>query len=700
MGPTGKLIEPLGDLTFDEAAGNFAAQAKVLEKSGVDFILIEALNEIQEFRAAVVGILAAVKIPVIASMCFPTDALSLTGTNGAAFAVTSDFAGLSAIGSNCGSSLENMKTVMEQISRYSPLPLICQPNAGIPALENNKTIFNVTAGEFVDFMEDIYKLGVSILGSCCGSTPEFTRRLARRFKGKPVIKRNIYNSLALSTRTGIREISRKKIFVVGERINPCGRKKMRKELEAGIFTAVRAEAREQVTFGCDALDINISMQNPDLEILERLLAAVQDSAHAPLIIDSMDPMVIETFAKYYAGKGVINSIPGEKKALKQLLPLARRYNLAFIAAPIDEHGVPGSAAKRLAAASFIVDQAREHGIPLKNIIFDPLLSSAAADTPMVTVTLETIELLKKKFPDNKIIIGLSNISFGLPNRQLVNAVFLALAAARGVDMVIANPLQETLRHHMMAINFLETGSRENLELYTDYFAGLLVGKGAPIKTPANHPVNEVKKISGKSLYDNIVDEDPDAALVNIKELLEREAPLDIVDKYISPAMDEVGRRYQNRECFLPQLMASADVVKTILPFVKARLPQKRGKDSGPRVLFAAVKGDVHDIGKNIVMGILESFNYTVIDLGKDVPARSIVSEALKKKVQVIALSALMTTTLPALFDTIAAIKKRKRLTEVAVFIGGAVVTREMADQQGVYYGKNAVDMANVLKEIF
>jgi 5-methyltetrahydrofolate--homocysteine methyltransferase len=688
IGPCGKLIEPLGDMSFDEVVNNSAQQAKVLEKAGADFLLIETITDIQEFRAAVIGSLGAVKIPVLATMAFTNDELTLSGTDGITFAVTSDFVGLSAVGSNCGTSLENMKKVMEKIGPYSSLPIVCQPNAGLPVVEDGTTIFTIKADEFADHMEDIYRLGASIIGSCCGSTPDFTKKLAEKFRNRRVLKRPITQELILSTRTGIQKITPKKLFLVGERINTTGRKKLRKELETGRLTTVRMDAKDQEKHGSDALDININLHKLDMKIARNIIKSVQNMVNIPLAIDSTNPVLIEEFARLYAGKGIINSISGEKKSLKALLPIARRYNLAFIAVLLDDKGISDSAGKRLKVAEKIVKQAKKYGIPLRNIIFDPLVLSAGAEVEKVSVTLETIERLKGKFPNNKTIIGLSNISYGLPNRELVNSVFLAMAAAKGIDMVIANPLHQSIRDQLKALNFIRSGSVENLSLFTQHFSGFKKKRNDGLKT------------GSINLFDNILEGDSDTAIENIKNILVNESPVGVIEKYIMPAMNEVGRRYQDKEFFLPQLIASADVVKAILPFIKEKLPKKTAGDKETSIVFATVRGDVHDIGKKIVISILESFNYKVLDLGKDVPVSTIITESIRANANVIGLSTLMTTTMPAMFNSIKAIKANKSLRDTKIFIGGAVINNKIAEDNQVYFSRDGMEMVKKIKELF
>ncbi len=704
IGPCGKLVEPLGDVSFDEVSRNYSEQAGLLEKEGVDFILLETITDIQELRAALVGILSTVKIPVLASMSFTNEDLSISGTDGEAFAVTADFPGLSAVGANCGTSLENMKKVIGKIAARAFLPILCQANAGLPKLENGKTVFTVRPAEYADYMEELYGLGVSVFGSCCGSTPEFTRKLSQKLKGRDVVKRNIDEGLLLSSRTGVKEVSDKKLFIVGERINPTGRKKLRKELEAGDLTTLRRDAKEQEKYGCDALDINVNLHKPDLDVARNVVRTVQNLVNLPLVIDTMEPALIEEFGKSYAGKGVINSISGERARMEKIMPLARKYNLAFIAVLMDEKGISDSAKERLKIAKGIVKRAAKYGIPSRNIIFDPLVLSAGAEVEKVAVTLETLRLLKKEFPNNKTIVGLSNVSFGLPNRELVNTAFLAMAVANGADMLIANPIHDSIRHQVLALDFLRSGSKENLAHYTRHFSGYVPG---PQKTswkagPApDQPAED-------TLYENILQGDSQRANVNIKEILETENPADVIGKHVVPAMNEVGRRYQKKELFLPQLITAADVVKSILPFIKEKLAQGKtqadGRDAPPEtkdlsettVLFATVEGDVHDIGKNIVIGILESFNLTVFDLGKDVPPETIVSEALEKGAGVVGLSTLMTTTLPAMTETVKALRANEKLKDIKIFVGGAVIDQTVADSVGALYARDGMDMVKMI----
>jgi 5-methyltetrahydrofolate--homocysteine methyltransferase len=686
LGPCGKLIEPLGEMEFSQVRQNFSRQARELEKAGADFILIETITEIQEFRAAVVGALSTVRIPVMASMSFVNDDLSLSGTDGGVFAVTSGFPGLTAVGSNCGNSLENMNKAMKKIADFSILPILCQPNAGLPVVEKGKTVFKVKAGEFADFMEDIYRLGTSIVGSCCGSDPDFTRELARRFKRRPVFKRKLPPDLILTTRSGMKPVSNDKIFLVGERINPTGRKILRRELESGRLTTVKYDARQQEKAGSDALDINLNIHQLDKGIVCNIIKSVQNMVDIPLFIDSTDPEIVEEFCRLYPGKGVINSISGERKSMKNLLPLAKTYNQAFVAALIDDQGIADSPDRRCSVARKIVRASEKLGIPRKNIIFDPLVLSAGAEISKVRVTLDTLELLKKEFPDNKTIIGLSNISFGLPNRELVNAVFLSLAASRGLDMVIANPLQQSLRDHLIVTNFLSSGSEKYLSRFIETFSGF--EKKAADQLHAG----------SDSLYDNILEGDSDSARENIGKLLGKSSSMDVIGSIIVPAMNEVGNRYQRKDFFLPQLIAAADVVKAVLPAIKEKLAGSR-QSGGTTVMLATVKGDIHDIGKNIIVSILESFNYTVIDLGKDVAAERIIAEAEKFRPDVIGLSTLMTTTIPEMLATVELIKTREILKAVKLFIGGAVVNRKMADRAGVHYARDGIELVKKLKSL-
>ena len=555
-------------------------------------------------------------------------------------------------------------------------------------VENGSTVFNVKADEFGNFMENIYKKGVSVIGSCCGSTPEFTNVLAKRFGGKPVVNREIENGLFLTTGTSLKKVSDKKIFLVGERINPTGRKKLKKEIENGKLTTVRNDAREQEAMGSDALDININLFNLAISIVKNVIKSVQNMVDIPLFIDSTDPETVEEFAKLYRGKGVINSISGEEKSLRRILPLAKKYNMAFIAALIDDSGIPDNASERVRIAKRIFQSAVELGIPAGDIIFDPLVISAGTVSASTNTTLETIKLLKKEFPDNKTIAGLSNISFGLPNRELINSTFLSMASAVGLDMVIANPMSDVLIDSIRSIHLLGFGSKKTITEYTDRFSGF--AEKTTVKTSTD---------STGDLKQNIIDGDIENSVTNIKALLKDNPPSIMIEKFIVPAMNEVGRRYQEKIFFLPHLIASADAVKKILPYIKEKLP-KSGDDSRIKILFATVKGDVHDIGKNIIISILESFNYNVIDLGKDVPAKKIVEAAIKNNVDIIGLSTLMTTTIPSMKSSVDLIIETSELDMVKIFIGGAVVTKKIAADFGTYFTRDGMEMVKVIKNLF
>ena len=695
IGPSGRLIEPLGDLGFTNAAASFGAQARALQRGGADFILLETIGDIQEFRAALVGILASVTIPVLASMSFSTNGVSLSGSDGRVFAVTSDFIGLLAVGANCGSSLEDTRLAMELIARHSPKPIFCQPNAGLPRLAkkgNGKTVFSVTPSQFADFMSDMVGLGAALIGSCCGSTPEFTRELAKRYKNYPIRHRAACGAgggagdlplrLRFATRTRVSEPQPGRIFLVGERINPSNRPKLRRELEQGCLTTARFDAREQARAGADALDLNLNTSGALADtIVAAVCQGVQHAADLPLFIDTTDPRRVEVFARNFAGKGVINSISGETKSLRRLLPLARKYNLALIASLLDENGIPATVAGRLRIARRIMAAAVRLQIPPRDLIFDPLVLSAAAAGDKVAVTLDTIAALKSEFPDNRVVIGLSNISFGLPNRPLLNAVFLGLAASRGLDMVIANPLDETMRQQLLAVNLLADATPASLSAF--------IAAQSPPGAKTEDRVHQ----GSSSLNENIIEGDIDSARQNLDRLLKAERPLKLIEGHVIPAMNEVGRRYQNGEFFLPHLIAAAEVVKAILPAIRQRLGTAAVGERPARVTLATVKGDIHDIGKNIVASILESFNFSVHDLGRDVAPEKIVTAAVREQSDVIGLSSLMTTTLPAMFHTIELIKTSRELQRVRVFIGGAVVSAEIARQHGVDYARDGLEMA-------
>lgn len=687
IGPCGKMIDPLGELSFDDARKTYGEQALLLENSGVDFILLETITDIQEFRAAVVGIGESVKIPVIASFSFTNDQLSFSGTPADVFAVTSGFASLSSVGANCGTSLENMDVIIGDILKYSQKPVLCQPNAGLPEIKDGKTVYKVGPVEFADFMERIFKKGVAIIGSCCGSTPEFTKELSKKFKDKPVKKREVKNELYLTSGTALNRVSGKKIFLVGERINPTGRKRLRKEIKEGKLTTLRADAMAQEENGSDALDVNINLHKLSGDVLRNVVKSVQNMVNIPLLIDSTDSKVIEEFCKLYRGKGVINSISGEEESLKFILPMAKKYNMAFIAALLDDNGIPDSSEGRVKVAEKIFEKAVKEGIPKKDIIFDPLVISAGSGSYAAMTTIQTIKLLKHRFKENMTIAGISNVSFGLPAREQINSVFLSMAAGAGLDMVIANPLSDKLMDMLGTVNLLKESSGECVSEFAQRFFEVNNDGKSDVREPS------------KDLKEDVIYGDTENAVRNVKILLRNDSAIDIIKKYIIPAMNEVGKRYHDGVFFLPHLIASADTVKAILPEIKKRLP-KGSDETRIKILFATVKGDIHDIGKNILISILESFNYKIVDLGKNVPPEVIIREAENSNVDIIALSTLMTTTISSLLDTVDLIRKNELLRNVKIFIGGAVVTKKMAEDIGAYFTRDGMEMVKMIKELF
>jgi len=683
IGPSGKLIDPLGGLPFIEAVENSAAQAAILADAGVDFILVETMTDIQEFRASVIGVRSACDLPLVASMSFTDGDVSISGTGGEVFAITSDFVGVAAVGANCGHSLENNGKAVKEILAHTSLPVLFQPNAGLPVLEAGRTVFKVDAKAFADFMEGIYPLGVAIIGSCCGSDPGFTHLLARRFAGRAVRPRTLPEGLRLSSRTRAAVAGKDRLFLVGERINPTGRRRLRQELMQGHLATVRRDAREQERLGCDGLDINVNLHGLNPRVLEGVFKAVQNLVAVPLFCDSTDSTTVETFCRLYAGKGVINSISGETKALETLLPLAAKYNMAFVAALLDERGIPDTVRGRLEIADRILQAARERAVPMKNVIFDPLALSAAAEPGQVAVTLETVSSLRETYPGNAIILGISNVSFGLPGREHLNAAFLAMAAARGLDMVIANPVEPSLRHQLLALRVLRGEGREALSAYTAHFSAGSGGRPQPG--------------NADTIREAILDGDVEGGRDLAAARLSSATSVSIIENEVIPAMNEVGRRYESGDYFLPQLIAAADVVRAILPLLKEKLPRSRQGPSSKGILFATVEGDIHDIGKNIIVSILESYNFPVVDLGKDVAAETIVSRAVDEKVAVIGLSTLMTTTIPSLLSTVAAIRAEPRLRDVEIYIGGAVVNQDLATAHGVHTCRDGIEMVKRLQ---
>jgi 5-methyltetrahydrofolate--homocysteine methyltransferase len=691
MGPIGAYLSPLGPISFDQAYELFAEQAHALQMGGADLIFIETMAEIRETKAAIIACRDHFRGPVIAQMTFTPDGNTVTGTGVLAFVAVAEACGADGIGVNCSAGPKDLLEIIKTICANTALPVSFKPNAGIPTLVNRETIFPGTCDEFVETGLKAHAFGVNMIGGCCGTTPEFIRNLSGALKGVAPVKRVAKDKLLLASRGKAFDAHNfGKLITIGERINPTNRKKFQEELGAGNFASVRREAKDQVNSGALVLDLNLGLPNADEPaLLSRAVEEVQEAVSAPLCIDSSSPSAIEAGLKACAGKPILNSVSGEAEKLKVIIPLAKRYGAALVGLAVDERGLPKTAAERLLIAGGIIEAAVAAGIPECEIIIDYLTLAVSAMPGQVGHTLEAIRQSKKRWPKVKTILGVSNISFGMPSRQLLNSTFLRMAVDAGLDFAILNP-------------------HEDWKVFDDKAAAVLIDKdangaqyiasygGAPKKMVATAGVQQLNP--EQTLRQAVVEGNREEIAGIVRNLISAgHKPLAIANDILLSALNEVGKKFNEKEYFLPQVILAAEAAQTAFGVIKPLLAAGGGFCAG-KVILATVKGDVHDIGKNIVAAVLESHGFEVIDLGKNISAGDIVKQAIGKNVPVVGLSALMTTTMLEMEEVV---KERARQGgKFKIMLGGAPVTEKFTREINADgYARDAVEAASLVKRL-
>lgn len=686
MSILGEMVEPLGKVGFDEAVTVFEEQALLLKKYGCDCLIIETVTDIQEMRAALVGAQSA-KIPVIATMTFEKDMRTVMGTDPMTAAIVMQGLGADVIGANCSTGPKELVEVARLMVTVAKVPVLIQPNAGMPKLVDAKTVFPLGAEEFSSYATDFAALGVKCLGGCCGTTPEHIKRLTDNSKRITVKTRAKNTKTYLTSRAKTVEVGEYPV-IIGERLNPTARKTLAEAVRNKKYTLFLEEARNQVQAGCDLLDLNVSVPGTqETETIKRLILDISNLTNTPLVIDSPNNEVLAEGLKHFPGKALVNSVTGEKKKMTKVLPIVKKYGGAVIGLCIDEKGIPKTWQQRVGIAGKIIKEADKYGISRKDIFIDCLALALSAEPGGLGETLKAITAVKERY-GVRTVLGVSNVSHGLPNRSLINSHFLSMAVAAGLDAVIVNPLDEKMQEALLASAYL-AGRDKNGRKYLSRF----VPQQTTIttKTPAGVPAD---------LKDSIISGDRDSVLELTLAKVKQDKPLDIVNNDVIPGLEEVGRRFEAKECFLPQLMLSAEAAQIAMGRLRQELEKDKtaaGQEQGI-IVFATVQGDVHDIGKNIVIAILQNYGYKIIDLGKDVSAEKIVAATRKYQADMVALSALMTTTVVEMPKVIEALRKAGLKTKVIV--GGAVVTPEYAKDIGADgYGKDAVEAARVIKNL-
>ncbi len=690
MGPLGKMLEPLGDMKFGDAVDVFRQTAVLGEKYGADLVIIETMNDSYETKAAVLACKENTNLPIIVSNVFDENKKLMTGADPMAMIAMLEGLSVDAIGMNCSLGPKQMLEVAKDYVRYASIPVAVSPNAGMPRNENGKTVFDVSPDEFSDIMKEIAIMGVSVIGGCCGTTPEYIKKTVENTKDIPYESPTNKYITMVSSYTHAVEIGRVPTLI-GERINPTGKPKFKQALRDKNIGYIINEGISQQEKGVQILDVNVGL--PEIDEDEMLTTAVkelQSVLDLPLQLDSVKASSLENAMRIYNGKPLVNSVNGKQESMDAILPLVKKYGGCVIALTIDENGIPDTAEGRCAIAEKIVKECGKYGIDKKEIIVDPLAMTVSSDDNSGKITLESVRLIKEKL-GVKTSLGVSNISFGLPRRDEVNSIFMSLAFNMGLDCAIMNPYSVSMMqsyYTYMALLGMDKGCMNYIDFASNIKTENVVADTA-VKASAEY---------NSQLQRAIIKGVKNEAYTFAKDFLKDKAPLDVINEEIVPALDEVGKCFEKKTMYLPQLLMAAEAASKAFDAVKESMGDTAGKTKG-KIIVATVKGDIHDIGKNIVKVLLENYGYDVIDLGKDVEPETVVASAKENNVKLVGLSALMTTTTEAMAETVALLKKE--CSDTKTIVGGAVLTQEYADMIGAdYYAKDAMEGVRIAESIF
>lgn len=714
MGPTGRLLKPLGDLDFEDAVDLYKEVAAIGAKAGADLVLIETMSDSYELKAAVLAAKEAAfrpdtgeQLPIFATVIFDEKGKLLTGGNIASTTALLEGLKVDALGINCGLGPVQMKGILEELLEWSSLPILVNPNAGLPRSENGKTVYDIDPGEFAKVMGEIAAMGAMITGGCCGTTPEHIRLMAEECRDIPVVwpepkRRTVVSSYSQAAVMG------QATLIVGERINPTGKAKFKQALRDHDIEYILREAVSQQDNGAHILDVNVGLPGIDeAAVMEEVVRELQAITDLPLQIDTSDPAAMERALRIYNGKPLINSVSGKEESMEAVFPLAAKYGGVVIGLCLDENGIPDTAEGRLEVGRKIISRASQYGIRPEDIILDGLCMTVSSDSKGALTTLETLRWIRDELGVGT-VLGVSNISFGLPQREIINGAFFTMAMECGLGAAIINPNSEAMMRAYYSFNALMDRDPQCSSYIERYGA---VSAPAVSRAPVSGQDRNGSSVLGQASRE--LPEDKGAALSasierGLKEgaseaveaLLKGQEPLDIINRYMIPALDHVGKGFEKGTLFLPQLLMSAEAAKAAFEVIKEKMEQSgQVQEKKGSIILATVKGDIHDIGKNIVKVLLENYSYEVLDLGKDVPPETIVKTAVEKKVTLVGLSALMTTTVPNMEETIRQLKQSD--PSIRVMVGGAVLTEEYAAAIGAdAYCKDAMASVNYAQEIF
>ena len=687
IGPLGRMLAPFGDLDFEDAVEIFSKTLRAAEGLGADLILIETMTDIYEMKAAIVAAKECSSLPIFATVVFDESGKLLTGADADAVVSVLEGLGVSALGVNCSLGPNKLLPIVSRICKISSTPVIVNPNAGLPVVRGGEACFDISDGEFASYMSRMASLGCAVLGGCCGTTPEYIRKTREATENIPYTYPEKKNICTISSYTHALTVGDTPI-IIGERINPTGKPKLKDALRRADVSYILTEAISEEESGAHALDVNVGLPEIDeISMMRRAVYEIQAVSALPLQIDSSSPEVLEGAMRIYNGKPLVNSVNGKRESMNAVFPLVKKYGGAVIALTMDEDGIPADIDGRVKIAEKILAEAAKYGIGKSDIIFDPLAMAISSDKNAASVTLGTVKVLSDMGCLTS--LGVSNVSFGLPMRDAINASFFTAALCAGLDAAIINPHSAAMMDAYRAFVAL-SGKDENLTQYIAYAASR--SADASTSAPKSAPTDE------KTLKKAIIKGLKADAVALCEACLVDTSALEVVNREIIPALAEVGDRFESGRAYLPELLMSAEAANAAFEIVKVHIPREENEKNG-KIILATVKGDIHDIGKNIVKTVLESYGYDVIDLGRDVAPDAICRAAVENGVRLVGLSALMTTTVPAMSETVELIKGE--CPDCAVMVGGAVLNEEYAAMMGAhYYAKDAMSAVKIAKEIF
>lgn len=699
---TGRQLYPIGKLKLEKLIDVYKEQIRVLVKAGVDLLVVETMMSLAEARAALIAAKETCELPVIISMTYNEDGKTLFGTDPETAVTVLQSLGADVIGINCSTGPAEMIPMVERMRRFATVPILAKPNAGMPELVEEETVYAMTPEQFAEYGRQLVEAGAGIIGGCCGTTKEHITALAQTVRLMDVPEVTAEKKRLLASERQMLEIDINGGFlVVGERINPTGKKKLQAQLKEGKLDLVVQMAEEQERNGAAVLDINMGMNGIDEDaMMQKVIYEVTNTVNLPLCIDSSHVDIIEHALRIYPGRALINSISLEKEKFERLLPIARKYGAMFILLPLSDEGLPKNMEEKKQIIHTIYDRALELGFAKEDIVVDGLVATVGANKKAALETLETIEYCKREL-GLATICGLSNISFGLPERSFVNTAFLTMAISRGLTMAIANPSQELLMNAAFASDLLLNKEGADVR-YIENVKTLSVVSGATGAGTAGVGHNDLDGAATgvhSRLYENVLKGNKRTMLEDVKAYLaEGGSPQSVIEEHLIPAINEVGELFDQKKYFLPQLIASAEAMELAISYVEPLLPKAKNGKKMPTIVMATVEGDIHDIGKNLVVLMLKNYGYRVVDLGKDVPKEVIIDAAIKENAAIIGLSALMTTTMMRMKDVVE--YAREKQVKAKIIIGGAVITQSFADEIGADgYSKDAAEACRLVERL-